>query len=522
MKMDRRDFLGSVGLGGLGAVLGDGSAGLNLLVPKAAKGKAMGSCQEGAGVVMNPREVKVNLKPVMTNIIHSDVWEGPCRWKRLTVGEERAKAERGFIQWAGKVKRSKLNLNEENVRLLEPVHIKFSEDFVLSAEELNKLRPDSEETDAYFIIPWGSSFASVEIGKQFNKPIIMVGLSCRNVDIAAYPRSKGYEAFVPAGYDQLDEVISLLRARKVFTGMSVLFPTDRGLPPAVCVSSVNDLEELEERLGIVVKQISYKKLAEQMDSVMKSKSESEKAERFADELLRNARQSYIDRKYVVRSVQFYQTVKSLMARYGCNAFTIECFEFCASRLPERWKITPCLIHTLLKDEGFASSCEGDFGALLAMRLLMSVSKKSSHMGNVDPSGGNTFRINHSAPGVKMNGYDRPGLAYKLGRFVESGWGTKAVVNFTDNSEKRVTVARVNPAATKILLLKGELVGAAGWHKDHIGCSVEAVIKPAGGKVGEFLKKRVDYGNHLPWVYGDYAEQMQQLGEMLGLTVEAIT
>ena len=514
--MNRRSLMKS-----LGAVSAGAFSVINLLTPQKARAKAWASQGALNDIPTNPREVKINLKPVMTNLIHTDVWEGPCRWAPASVSGEKVRAEESFLRWSKECKENKFGFDLENVNILQPVHIKFSEDFILRQEELNKLKPDSRETDVYFIIPRGSSIAAFEIGKQFNKPIIMVGLNCRNVDIAAYSRSKGYEAFVPANYNELNELISLLHARKVFTQTRVLFPTDRGLPAVASVAGINDLEDLEDRLGIAVKKISYKELAGMMNDVMGSNVEKEKAEQIADELLGNAQESYIERKYVVRSLEFYQAVKSLMNRHGCNAFTIECFEFCSSRLPEKWTITPCLIHTLLRDQGIASSCEADLGSMLAMRLLMSVSQKSCHQGNADPRDENTFRINHSVPGFKMNGYDRPGLPYKLGRFTECGWGTKAVIDFTNNTEKSVTVARVDPSAKKILVLSGELVGAGGWDKDSLGCSVEAVIKPPNGRTDEFMKKRIDYGNHLPWVYGDYKDEIQKLGEMLNLEVEVI-
>jgi len=255
---------------------------------------------------------------------------------------------------------------------------------------------------------------------------------------------------------------------------------------------------------------------------MKNRLETEKAEQLADELLRGAHKSYLDRKYVVKSAQFYRAVKSLMNRHGCNAFTIECFELCSSKLADKWTITPCLVHSLLRNEGCASSCEGDLGSLLAMRMLMSVSGKSCHQGNSDPRPEDTFRINHSVPSMKMNGYDKPDVPYQLGRFTESGWGTKVVVDFMNNRERKITVARIDPSATKLLVLSGKLVGASGWGDDELGCSVEALIKPPNGRADEFLKKRMDYGNHLQWVYGDYTKQMQQLGEMLNLQVEVIS
>jgi hypothetical protein len=208
-----------------------------------------------------------------------------------------------------------------------------------------------------------------------------------------------------------------------------------------------------------------------------------------------------------------------MARHGCNAFTIDCFEFCPSKLPQKWLVVPCLQHALFGNEGIASSCEADFGILLAQRLLMSVSNKSCHQGNTWPAPGGTLRINHSAPSMKMNGLDQPGLPYQLGRFVEQGWGAKAIIDFMNNKEKTVTVARVDPTATKLLVLKGTMVGSSGWGKDLLGCSVEAVIQCPKDRADEFFRRRMIYGNHLPWVYGDYVSELKTLGEMLGVAVE---
>jgi hypothetical protein len=121
----------------------------------------------------------------------------------------------------------------------------------------------------------------------------------------------------------------------------------------------------------------------------------------------------------------------------------------------------------------------------------------------------------------MNGYDQPDLPYQLGRFVTKGWGTKVVVDFLNNQEKTVTVARVDPTAAKLLVLRGQLVGSSGWGKDNIGCSVEALIRPPEGRLDEFLRDRLQYGNHLQWVFGDFTQQMQQLGQMIGLEVKVI-
>jgi L-fucose isomerase-like protein len=222
-------------------------------------------------------------------------------------------------------------------------------------------------------------------------------------------------------------------------------------------------------------------------------------------------------------MEFYNTIIRLMKKYDCNAFTIECFEFCASRLPQKWEITPCLIHTMFKDLGIPSACEGDLGGLLSMHLLMALSRKSSHMGNMFYRDAGEMEINHSAPGIKMNGYQKDPLPYQLGRFVESGWGTKAVVDFMKNGEKTVTVARMNPTADGLLVLRGKLVGSKGSNEDLRGCSVSAfIVGKDSGTADLFMRRQADYGNHLVWVYGDYTDQLARLGALMNIDVEVIS
>jgi L-fucose isomerase-like protein len=460
----------------------------------------------------------------MTNIIHSGVWEGPCRFTVMTPAEEEAHAQANFKRWVqGAEKELRNLLPPGDIEILEPAHLTFSEDFVLKPDQLAKLQKDSRETDVYLVAPHGSSIATFEIGNRFHKPIILRGLNCRTVDISAYSRSKGVEVFVPDSVQELKTLVSLLRARKVFSHTRILFPTDRGLPAVASLAGINEPDELRERLGVQVQTIPYRELTQEVQRVLKSPRENRWADSLARELIGHADKSYLDDRYVVRGLEFYNAIRKLMVRHRSNAFTIECFEFCSSKLPDEWEVTPCLIHTLFKDQGIASACEADMGALLSMRLLMSVSEKSSHLGNMFLRGGNTLVVNHSAPGTKMNGYDRPALPYQLGRFVHSGWGTKAVVDFMNNAEKLVTVARMDPTATRVLLMKGRLVGSDGWGADKLGCSVEAHIRPAEtGNAEPFVRKQKDYGNHLVWVYGDYTDEVEQLCGMLGLKTDVVT
>ncbi len=508
--MKRRDFLAT----GLGAVVAGAAA--DVLAADSTGHQARAG--KTADIPFHPRDIKLCVKPVMTNLVHSAVWEGPCRPTAVTPEMERASNERHFAAWSEGLKTKGLG-RAEDVRLLEPAQVTFSENWVLNPDQMAKIAADNADTDVFFIYPSGSARASYEIGNTFGKPILFENNSCRTASIAGYTLAKGNEVFIPGRDMDLTKLLSLLRARKVFRQTKVLYPTN-GVP-SFSPDTVWDFQELQKRLGVVVKTITYQELSAEMERVLGDRDESRQAQRDAEELIRKADRSFLDGPFVTRSMVFDRCLRNLMARHGCNAFTIDCFEFCPSLLPQKWTVVPCLQHALFGNEGIASSCEADLGILLALRLLMSVSNKSCHQGNADPRGPDTFRINHSAPSMKMNGFDKPDLPYQLGRFCGQGWGTKAVIDFMKNEEKTVTVARVDPTATKLLVLKGTLVGSSGWDKDLLGCSVEAVIKPPPGRADEFMRRRLVYGNHLPWVYGDYAQELKTLGEMLGLGVEVI-
>jgi hypothetical protein len=55
----------------------------------------------------------------------------------------------------------------------------------------------------------------------------------------------------------------------------------------------------------------------------------------------------------------------------------------------------------------------------------------------------------------------------------------------------------------------------------LGCSVETKVVPLEGTAEDFVRKQTDYGNHLIWVYGHYADELKQLGEMLDMKVEVV-
>jgi hypothetical protein len=528
--MRRRAFLEGIGLGAAGTLIKSSSA--NAITKQ--------RIEFAKGPTDHPLDTQIAVKAIYSPIIHSDVWEGPCRpTARGGPEKERSDAQETFKMISALVKTTK----SPDYQLLEPVMMDFSEDFWIRPEKLAQLEADRDKVDVYLVSGTGMhNYTATVIAETFKKPIVLIGSQFIDADAAAGLKSMGLEGHAVFDFEELNHLLSLLKTRKAFEQTNILIITDRDLPPIPVRSCIRDMNMLKDKFGIGSHFVSYREFAKEMDEVINNKEISAKAEDRAQQLIKNAEETHIDKQYVKRSFEFYYAVKNLMQKYGCNAFTVECFELCASRLAEKYKITPCLVHTLLKDEGIASACELDLNALLSMRLLMSVAKKSSFMGNPASIAKDQLYLYHSVPGIKMAGYDKPDLAFDLRHFVESGWGTKVMIDFTKLEEKTVTLARLDPFAAKIYIAKGEIIDCTGFRKgvlsatrkkeemneslvksllendqaDLIGCTLAAHIKVPEAR--ECMRKLSEFGSHLSMVYGDYTREIHGLADMMGFDV----
>lgn len=474
----------------------------------------------------------LKIKPVFTWLIHSGAYEGPCRWGDLAVDSETERAQ--GKQLFGKFYQSLKEKLTKVADLLEPAYIEWAEDWTLSEPELRQIEADLHEIDLFLVCWWGiSEYPAIKLAERYRKPVAMVGMGDQNVDMAAYLRARGLEGFAPLDFDELNHLISLLAARKAFQETKILVVTDGRLMPVGVVSNVWDLENIRRRFGIEFECLCSAEIFTEMDELIQSEAEQEKVKRITERLIKNAQNVRMEKEYIIRSVSFYLAVKRLMTRYGCNAFVIPCFELCVKRIPAKRKVTFCLAHSLLKDEGFPSACEGDINALLAMTLLMYISKKSAYMGNsilmgeedmlsfyfgVPSISGkrkkNIMTLLHDVPGLKMKGFDEPALPYEIRSFTAEGWGATIRYDFSRDRGDTVTLARFNPTATKLLVAKGEIAGGGGL--DEVGCSLRVNVRVAD--VVDLFHKEADFGHHLVMVYGDYAQELKDLGILMGFEV----
>lgn len=450
----------------------------------------------------------MKLKPVFLSLVHSGAWEGPCRINPPSPDEERRRVDSSN---AAVVKKLKNELSKDAV-LMDPVTMYYDEGNIFRAEEWRKLEADASEVDVYLIGGWPAREPGLA---RFQRPVVCMGPGPSQLDIAAGLKARGVEAYAVLDLDELNHLISLMRVRKAVRQTRVLVVTDRrGLPP-ICGLSVPALPVIKTKLGVDAHVVAYKEFFETMDKLSGEPMARSQARQIVDDLVKRASRVHLARQHIETDVLFYLTATRLMEQYGCNGFTIDCIELCASRIPAARQFTPCLTHTLLKDQGLPSACEGDMNALLAIMLATYTCRKSVYMGNPSYNKQSSIlRVGHDVPGLKMKGLDAPELPFELRNFTGAGWGTTVRYDFSRDRGHPVTVSRFGPGADKILLATGTIEAGSGF--EECGCTLGVSIRVP--RLVDLYRAHAEFGQHLAVIYGDCTREIRQAAEFMKVEV----
>ncbi len=463
-----------------------------------------------------PINVKVGVKPVYGAMIHSDDQEGPCRIgtpEELSPEAERINAQKSLGEFTSFAR----SLGPE-ARVLDTEYIEYGEAFTVSPEAFKDIEKELEDIDLFLL-----SYRVPGI-ERYGKPIAMVGRGITNVDIAAYLRNQKLEGYAPLDRPELNRLVSSLRVRKALSITRVLVVYKEGMVsgsslkhPAGVYSSIGDLNLLKSNLGVDFSVITFEDFFQEMNRV--EHEEQDKAASMARDLIENAGEVLMEKDDIIKSIIPYLAAKHLLQKHQCNAFTIPCFTLCTSKLPAKKRFTPCLTHTLLKDQGIPSSCEGDLNALMAMIVLMNCARKSAFMGNpiLKDKGGSILQVTHDVPGLKMKGLKEPDLPFNIRPFTKGKWGVTIRYDFSRDKVREVTLARFNPKGTRVLATKGQIIDGGGF--DSIGCSLSVSIEIPDAE--KFIHRQVDYGHHLAMVYGDYTTELAEVSQISKYDLELI-
>jgi L-fucose isomerase-like protein len=467
-------------------------------------------------------ETRLGVKFVVNALIHEGAWEGSCRvgnLASLTFQAEGDDQTRRFGEFQEELAARKLPANLE---ILEPVatHLwveKGNPNIMLKEDQLKQLDPDDSRTDVYVVAGDGlPQYTCLRIAERFKKPVIILNPAGWATDAPAGIRSVGLEGYYAQNWSAVERQLRLLAVRKAVKHTRVLAVTNfpQEVPRGV-ISSVRNLDAVREKYGADFRNMDYATFFGEMDTIVQQEAIQQQAEHMAGDLVPNAKANNMKREDVAKSVLFYLAAKSVMDKYDCNAFTIECFELCSSLNPWNRRFTPCLTHALLKDRGYPSACEHDINALLAMMVEMYLSRKAIYMGNPDIDlEKNLLSIHHSVASLKMLGIDAPATPYRIQSFTQSGFGATLRHDFNQDREEVVTLGRFDPTGAKMLVTKGKITGGEGL--EGIGCAQGVHIQIADGKA--LMRELGDFGHHLAMVFGDYVDDIRDLSEVMRFEV----
>ena len=329
-------------------------------------------------------DTKIRVRIINTGVIHNSAWEGSCRPSYsdgFTKEVELNRYEKNLDKIKKQIKTIEI---PEEVEMLDPVSLfsyadKGNPDIYIPSDELKVLKPLDDKTDIYVV---ASSFTGVKIAEKYQKPVIIMQPHGWAVDMPAAIRQMGIPSYHVNNYDELFRMTRIFMTRKAIQETKLLNVTNfPNRAPWGVVSAINDFDGVKQKYGLETQFMDYDTFFGNMDKIEKDDKIVKNAGKYADKLIENAGNNNMKKDDIIKSLLNYYATMYNMSMYNCNAFTIECFELCASLEPWNRRFTPCFTHALLKDTGFPSACEGDINALLAMMVEMYLSKKAAYMGN---------------------------------------------------------------------------------------------------------------------------------------------
>ena len=444
---------------------------------------------------------KLIVRPIVGCLTHTHFWEGPCRAgyaKDMTPEAEGAAATAAFE--AAKDVLSKVT---PEIQLLPAIDARYDESFVVSRDIYSQIEERLDEVDFFLCMNW-----RIPKLERYRKPVVILQNGNEGIDFAAYCRSIGVEAYVCMDLRDLNEIAHALWVRKVVANTRAPVLTHGSMPTFGLQSVIRDPELIRQRYGMEIVKLPFRDIFKYMDEVT-----DDEARPIAERLMGGAMEVKVRRDWFINDIKYYLAAKKMMDVYDCNAFSTACHELCTSEIPQERKFTPCVCHSLLKDEGYPSGCEEDLNALLAMTIMQAAAMRPAFMGNPNMETDDLLRIHHAVPALCMNGYGSKPLQYKLWAFTGQGFGGKLQVDFTENADRYVTLGRFNPLADTLSLKCGEGLKS---EFDMVYCSPYYYIKMNDAR--GFMHQLAGFGHHQVLIFGDYTKMLHQIGEVMGFNV----
>ena len=446
-------------------------------------------------------ETKLIVRPIVGCLTHSHFWEGPCRAgkkEHMTAEAEKAAADKGFASAVEKLEEA-----TDEIEFLSAVDARYDEKFVVGEDVFAQIEEDMDKVDFFLCMNW-----RIPKLERYHKPIVIMQNGNEGIDFAAYCRSIGVEAYVCMDIQDLNELAHLLWVRKAVANTRALVLTAGSQPTFGIQSLIRDPEILRQKYGFEVIKLPFDSIVPYMDQIT-----DEEARPIADKILNGSKDTKVNTDWFINDIKYYLAAKKMMDVYQCNAFSTACHELCTSEIPQNRKFTPCVCHSLMKDEGIPSGCEEDLNALMAMLVMQYAANRPAFMGNPSHETDEILKIHHAVPALQMNGYGTKPLEYKLWAFTGQGFGGKLQVDFTENNDDYVTLGRFNPAGDTICVKVGKVIRS---EYAETYCSPYYYIQMDDART--YMHNLAGFGHHQVLIFGDYLKQIKKIAKIMGFQV----
>lgn len=285
------------------------------------------------------KNARLIARPVVGCLTHTHFWEGPCRAGRYEDMQPDVELKNANIAFEQSCEA--LGGLSDEVRLLDAVNAIYQEDFIVPRETMEKIEQDIEKVDFFLVMGW-----RVPKLERYGKPLVIWQNGNEGIDMAAYCRSIGVEAYVAMTLEELNKIVHLLWVRKAVAGTRALVLTQGEQPTFGILSLIRDPAVLKKRYGMEIVKAPFRAIVPYLDSIT-----DEEARPVADRLLKGSGDTRVNPEWFLNDIKYYLAARKMMDKYDCNAFSTACHELCTSEIPQKRKFTPCVCHSLMKDEG---------------------------------------------------------------------------------------------------------------------------------------------------------------------------
>lgn len=467
-------------------------------------------------------KLKLNVQPVFVSLMHIHEFMGPCRYgcgKELSYEYDRERAMEANDLFIDDLEKF---VDHNLVNLLPPKFLEWHEDFYVKEEEINDVLEKNNIVDVYLISGTRLvSYVSTIIAKRSHRAIAFCPLSnsiqsrLGGIDASANLHALGIHDICNAlNYDDLNKYFRLKRAIKAISKTKLMFAVRTNVLSYGCVSSFINLQDITDKFGMEILNCSGVEFFKDLDEM--SEEDNKRAQEIADALVAEAHGMHMPAENVVNDVRFYIAVKNKLNASECNAFTIPCFEMCATRQLNARHLTFCLANSLLKDEGIPAACAADVGSVVSLSVLMNLFFAAPHMGNcmvmLKDIDKNQMRILHDVPCRRMKGFDKPDLPIEYVSFTQGKWGATMRYNFAQDSGEKITMINMSPRMDKMMIATGTINGCDDFLREECRLAVDFTVADAR----DFHAKQEYFGQHYAWVYGDVKEDLIKFCNMMNI------